>query len=68
MQDVNHQVSKALVESTQKAYALVLEDLSGVRSSTEKVRRKDRYVSVSWSFYDLEQKPKYKAILNEFSH
>ena len=31
----------------------------------ERVRRKDRYVSVSWSFYDLEQKLKYKAALNE---
>lgn len=65
MQDVNHQVSKALVESNPKHTLFVLEDLSGVRSATEKVRRKDRYISVSWSFYDLEQKLKYKAILNE---
>ena len=64
MQDVNHQVSKALVESNPKHTLFVLEDLSGVRSATEKVRRKDRYVSVSWSFYDLEQKLKYKAALN----
>ena len=67
MQDVNHQVSKALVESNPKHTLFVLEDLSGVRSATEKVRRKDRYVSVSWSFYDLEQKLKYKAALNESS-
>lgn len=65
MQDVNHQVSKALVESNPKHTLFVLEDLFGVRSVTEKVRRKDRYISVSWSFYDLEQKLKYKAILNE---
>jgi len=38
--------------------------LTGVRSATEKVRRKDRYESVSWSFYDLEQKLKYKAVLH----
>ena len=31
------------------------------------MRRKNRYVSVSWSFYDLEQKLKYKAALNESS-
>jgi IS605 OrfB family transposase len=67
MQDVNHQVSKALVENNPKHTLFVLEDLSSVRSATEKVRRKDRYVSVSWSFYDLEQKLKYKAALNESS-
>jgi transposase, IS605 orfB family len=61
MQDVNHQVSKALVESNPKYTLFVLEDLSGVRSVTERVRTKDRYVSVSWSFYDLEQKLIYKA-------
>lgn len=65
MHDVNHCVSKALVESNPKHTLFVLEDLSGVRSATENVRRKDRYVSVSWSFYDLEQKLKYKAALNE---
>ena len=67
MQDVNHCVSKALVENNPKHTLFVLEDLSGVRSATERVRRKDRYVSVSWSFYDLEQKLKYKATLNESS-
>ena len=40
-------------------------DLSDVRRSTERVRKDDRYVSVSWSFYDLEQKLKYKAAMNE---
>ena len=49
MQDVNHRVS----------------DLSGVRNATEHVRTKDRYVSVSWSFYDLEQKLIYKAKQNQ---
>lgn len=59
----NHCVSKALVESNPKHTLFVLEDLSSVRSATERVRRKDRYVSVSWSFYDFEQKLKYKAAL-----
>ena len=67
MQDVNHQVSKALVESNPKHTLFVLEDLTGVRSSTERVRTKDRYVSVSWSFYDLEQKLIYKAQQNQSS-
>ena len=61
MNDVNHCVSKALVTSNPSKTLFVLEDLSNVRQTTEKVRRKDRYISVSWSFYDLEQKLKYKA-------
>ena len=65
MQDVNHQVSKALVENNPKHTLFVLEDLSGVRNATERVRTKDRYVSVSWSFYDLEQKLTYKAKQNQ---
>lgn len=64
MQDVNHCVSKALVENTPEHTLFVLEDLTGIRHATERVRRKDRYVSVSWSFYDLEQKLKYKAARN----
>jgi transposase len=39
--------------------------LSGVRNATERVRTKNRYVSVSWSFYDLEQKLIYKAKQNQ---
>ena len=65
MQDVNHCVSKALVGSNPKHTLFVLEDLSGVRNATERVRTKDRYVSVSWSFYDLEQKLIYKAKQNQ---
>lgn len=61
MQDINHQVSKALVEQNPKNTLFVLEDLSGIRNTTERVKVKDRYVSVSWSFYDLEQKLVYKA-------
>lgn len=67
MQDVNHQVSKALVENNPKHTLFVLEDLTGVRQATEKVRLKNRYVSVSWAFYDLEQKLIYKAQNNQCS-
>lgn len=62
MNDVNHCVSKALVNKYDSHTLFVLEDLSGVRHATEHVRKKDRYVSVSWSYYDLEQKIKYKAM------
>ncbi len=61
MHDINHQVSKALVENNPKHTLFVLEDLTNVRNATEKVHLKNRYVSVSWAFYDLEQKLKYKA-------
>ena len=67
MQDVNHCVSKALVNNNPKHTLFVLEDLSGVRNATERVKTKDRYVSVSWSFYDLEQKLMYKAKQNQSS-
>lgn len=67
MQDVNHCISKALVENNPKHTLFVLEDLRSVRNATERVRIKDRYVSVSWSFYDLEQKLIYKAKKNQSS-
>ena len=67
MQDVNHCVSKALVKSNPKHTLFVPEDLYGRRSATEKVCRGNRCVSVSWTFYDLEQKLKYKAALNKCS-
>ena len=67
MQDVNHCVSKALVEQNPKHTLFVLEDLSGVRNATERVKTQNRYVSVSWSFYDLEQKLIYKAKQNQSS-
>ena len=67
MQDVNHCVSKALVENNPKHTFFVLEDLSGIRNATERVKTKDLYVSVSWSFYDLEQKLIYKAKQNQSS-
>lgn len=62
MQDVNHCISKALVESYDVNTLFVLEDLSNIRKVTTKVRLKDRYVFVSWSYYDLEEKIKYKAL------
>lgn len=64
MRDVNHRVSKALVADNPQGTMFVLEDLTGIRNATEKVRVRDRYVMVSWAFYDLEQKLAYKALLH----
>lgn len=65
MQDVNHCISKALVNSNPAGTMFVLEDLKGIRSVTERVKVKNRYVSVSWAYYDLEQKLAYKALRNQ---
>ena len=67
MQDINHQVSKALATGNPKHTLFVLENLTGIHNATERVKTKDRYVSVSWSFYDLEQKLIYKAKQNQSS-
>ena len=61
MRDVNHQVSKTLVNRQSKPTLFALENLSGVRCATEKVRKRDRYVQVSWAFYQLRQMIEYKA-------
>ena len=61
MNDVNHCISKALVCSNPEGTLFVLEDLTGIRGATERVRVKGRYTQVSWTYYDLEQKLAYKA-------
>jgi IS605 OrfB family transposase len=65
MTDVNHQVSKALVKHYGKNTLFVMEDLTGIRSATEKVRLKHRYLTVSWAFFQLRQMMDYKAKLNQ---
>lgn len=64
VRDVNHQVTKALVEQYSKGTLFVLEDLTGVRNATEKVHIKNRYVSVSWAFYQFREMLEYKATLH----
>ena len=64
MNDVDHCLSKALALGHPQGTLFVLEDLTGIRSATERIRTKDRYVSVSWPYYDLEQKLRYKAMRN----
>ena len=67
MNNVNHCVSKALVTNNPSKTLFVLENLTNIRQKTERVKKQDRYVQVSWSFYDLEQKLKYKAQRNSCS-
>lgn len=63
--DINHSITKALVERYGANTLFVLEDLTGVRSSTEKANINNRYVSVSWAFYQFRQMLEYKAAMNE---
>lgn len=64
MTDVNHSVSKALVRRYGPGTLFVLEDLHNVRSATERVRRKHRYVTVSWAFAQLREFLAYKALMS----
>lgn len=64
MTDVNHQVSKALVNQYGKDTLFTLEDLEGVRNATERVKVRQRYVQVSWAFSQLRSFIEYKAARN----
>nr|WP_241519627.1 transposase [Bifidobacterium callitrichidarum] len=64
MRDLNHQVAKALVNQCKQPTLIVLEDLTGIRETTERVRKSRRYVQVSWAFHQLRQLIEYKARLN----
>lgn len=61
--DVNHVISKELVQRAKDtSRSIALEDLQGIRERV-KVRRAQRRLHHSWSFYDLRQKVEYKAAL-----
>ena len=63
MTDVNHQVTKTLVNHYGPNTLFVIEDLKGIRKTTEKVKKDKRYEQVSWAFYQFEQFLTYKANL-----
>ena len=65
MTDVNHQLSKALVDYYGPNTLFVLEDLTDVRFATEKHHKDSRYEAVSWAFYQVEQHLAYKARMNQ---
>lgn len=65
MNDVNHCISKTLVDTYGSGTLFMLEDLTNVTFDTVSKRKKEnRYEHHSWAFYDLEQKLAYKAIAN----
>ena len=61
MHDRNSCIAKTLVSDFEPGSVIVLEDLSGVRSATEVVKRKKRYLNVSWPYYDLQVQIEYRA-------
>lgn len=63
MSDINHQISKTLVDKYGTGTVFTIEDLTNVRFATEKVVKTKRYEQVSWAFYQLEQFLTYKAEL-----
>ena len=63
MSDINHQVTKTLVEQYGTGTVFAIEDLTNVRFATEKVSKCNRYEQVSWAFYQFEQFLTYKAEL-----
>ena len=60
--DVNHCISKALVNSNPNSI-FVVENLTNIRPALAKVKKKDRYYMVSWAYGDLINKLEYKALL-----
>lgn len=63
--DVNHSITKALVEYYRENTLFVLEDVINVRQSTERVCINNRYTTVSWAFYQFRQMLEYKVKLNK---
>ena len=63
MSDINHQVTKTLVDQYGTGTVFAIEDLTNVRFATEKVAKHRRYEQVSWAFYQFEQFLTYKAEL-----
>lgn len=62
MSDVNHQLSKALVDRYGTGTLFVLEDLEDVSTDERNFRSKSQTHDLrSWAFYDLENKLTYKA-------
>ena len=60
--DVNHCISKALVQHAKDHdYYIVLEDLTNIRKSTKRLNKTTRRLVNSWSFYQLQQFIGYKA-------
>ncbi|HII54322.1 TPA: IS200/IS605 family element transposase accessory protein TnpB [Candidatus Micrarchaeota archaeon] len=59
MRDVNHVISRRLVDSVGKDGVIALEKLNGIREARH--RRKQNWLFSNWAFYQLEQFLTYKG-------
>lgn len=59
MRDVNHVISRRLIDSAGKNGVIVLEKLKGIREARHK--RKQNWLFSNWAFYQLEQFLIYKG-------
>src|SRR3989344_2481314 len=62
MRQCNHEISKAIVSSTNVGDTIVMEDIKGIRKC--RTNKKQRYWLNNWSFYQLRKFIEYKAVLN----
>lgn len=63
--DVNHCITKDLVDLNPSGTMFVLEDLTNIRKTIKRINKKNRNMISSWSYADIEKKLKYKATLND---
>ena len=64
---INHVISKTIILDAKKSHSIVaIEDLTGIRESTNKQRRNktERRRSNSWAFYQLRTFLEYKGLMN----
>lgn len=66
IRNLNHIISKRIVEEVNPDNILVMEDLKHIRKRT-KVRKKQRYIQQSWPFSQLQQFIQYKAMEKEIN-
>jgi len=59
--DMNHCVSKKIVESLPPGTTIALEDLKNIRKNSKKFRKEQRFWINGWSFFQLESFLTYKA-------
>lgn len=59
---MNHCISKDIVKRCNPCTIIVLEKLTNIRENSRKIRKAERAKINSWSFYQLEQFLKYKAL------
>lgn len=58
--DINHQISKQIINSLNSGDTIVLENLTGIRNN--RLRKQQRTLLNSWSYFQLEQFITYKAM------